>query len=110
MTLAAAAVITIASNSAMAGTKKIWDGPAFGCINKDYAETMAGALSQGDDVAFRKGMMDGILTGVCTMFEAGDDVYLTDTAIFSGMVEVRKKGDTQEYWTMFDMVIDPNKS
>ena len=59
---------------------------------------------QGDNKAFSGGLAAGVINGTCTMFNAGETVYVTDTAIFSGLVEVRRKGESQEYWTNLEAV------
>jgi hypothetical protein len=59
---------------------------------------------QKDNDALSRGLATGMLAGTCTMFKAGEAVYITDTAIFSGLVEVRWKGETQEYWTNLEAV------
>ena len=38
------------------------------------------------------------------MFTNGEVVYIADTAIFSGLVKVRRRGDTNEYWTNLEAV------
>jgi hypothetical protein len=38
------------------------------------------------------------------MFKNGEVVYIADTAIFSGGVKVRRKGETQEYWTNLEAI------
>jgi hypothetical protein len=38
------------------------------------------------------------------MFKNGEVVYITDTAIFSGIIKVRRKGETKEYWTNTEAV------
>jgi len=42
--------------------------------------------------------------GTRTLFQNGETVYLTDTGIFSGVVKVRKRGETTEYWTNMEAI------
>jgi len=72
----------------------------LGCADREYFEKVAQYASQGDNQAYRQAVAAGILTGECTMFKDGEDVYITDTAILSGLVKVRRKGKLQEYWTI----------
>ncbi len=71
----------------------------FGASSKELFEKLVQYSVQGDSAAFGKLMTAGLLTGETTMFKNGEEVLLADTAIFSGMIKVRRKGDTQEYWT-----------
>ena len=59
---------------------------------------------QHDEVAFKKALMAGVLSGICTVFKLGEKVYITDTSIFSGLVKVRRPGETIEYWTAIEAV------
>lgn len=38
------------------------------------------------------------------MLSTGESVQLTDTSVFSGMVKVRRVGDTDEYWTNIEAI------
>jgi len=84
--------------------KRIKDDHRFGCSDREYFEKLISYAVQKDNQAFSQGLAAGILAGSCTMFTAGEQVYITDTAIFSGLVEVRRKGETQEYWTNLEAV------
>jgi len=84
--------------------KQISGDHRFGCSDREYFDKLVGYAVQKDTDAFSKGLAAGILAGTCTMFKAGESVYITDTAIFSGLVEVRRRGETQEYWTNLEAV------
>jgi hypothetical protein len=84
--------------------KQIADSNRFGCTDRDYFEKLVSYAVQKDNNAFSQGLAAGILAGTCAMFKAGEAVYITDTAIFSGLVEVRRRGETQEYWTNLEAV------
>jgi hypothetical protein len=86
------------------GSKRISGEHRFGCSDRDYLDKLAGYAVQKDKKAFSQGLAAGLLSGVCTMFKEGEEVYLADTAIFSGLVKVRRKGETQEYWTNLEAV------
>jgi hypothetical protein len=84
--------------------KQISGDHHFGCSDREYFEKLAGYAAQTDIEAFRRGLASGILAGECMLFEPGETVYITDTAIFSGLVKVRQKGQVQEYWTNLEAV------
>ncbi len=76
----------------------------FGCGSKDYFSKLVGYAVDKDIEAFKKGLAVGLLTGQCTLFKNGETVFVTDTSIFSGLVQVRRKGDTTTYWTNMETV------
>jgi hypothetical protein len=49
--------------------------------------------------AFGNALAERILSGACTKFEGGEAVFLTDTAVLSGLLRVRRQGKQTEYWT-----------
>lgn len=77
---------------------------AFGCRSRDYFSKLIGYAVQKDLAAFKEGLGGGILAGQCTLFKFREEVFIADTAIFSGLVKVRKKGSTAEYWTNIEAV------
>lgn len=76
----------------------------FGCTSKEYHNKLVGYAVAKDMEAFKKGLMAGMLAGQCIMFKTGEEVHIVDTAIFSGMVKVRKRGSISEYWTNIEAV------
>ena len=90
--------------SASAGDERRISARVFGCEDREYYEKLAQYLRQNDDEAFGRGLAAGLPVGRCTMFEAGEVVYIADTAFFSGAVRVRRKGQTQEFWTLGEAV------
>lgn len=64
----------------------------FGCQSRESFDKLFSYLVQNDTEAFKDGLGAGVMLG--------EAVLVTDTAIFSGMVKVRRKGETQEYWTV----------
>jgi hypothetical protein len=84
--------------------KRISGDHRFGCSDRDYLDKLVRYAVQHDDQAFSQGLAAGLLAGTCTMFKSGEEVYLADTAIFSGLVKVRRKGEMQEYWTNMEAV------
>jgi hypothetical protein len=90
--------------SAQAQDRQITGDAWYGCISKDYYGKLVDYVVQSDREAFKKGVMMGILTGQCILFKVGEPVYLADTAIFSGLVKLRRKGEIAEYWTNLEAV------
>ncbi len=84
--------------------KRISSDSYFGCTNRDYFEKLISYAVQKDMEAFKQGLAAGMLAGQCTMFKAGEEVFITDTAIFSGLVKVRRRGSVAEYWTNIEAV------
>lgn len=84
--------------------KRISGDNWFGCTDRKYFEKLVDYAVQKDEQAFKQALAAGILTGACTMFKDGEVVYITDTAIFSGLVKVRRKGELQEFWTNIEAV------
>lgn len=93
-----------AAAPALAQSKHIVGDSFFGCADKDYFSELVGYAVDKDVEAFKKGLRTGMLTGQCTMFKNEDEVFLTDTSIFSGLVQVRRRGDTTAYWTNLEAV------
>jgi hypothetical protein len=93
------------SQAVTAGEAKQISGEhRFGCSDREYFEKLISYAVQNDNKAFSQGLAAGLLSGTCTAFDSGQSVYITDTAIFSGLVEVRKAGSMQEYWTNLEAV------
>ncbi|MGO9451203.1 MAG: zinc ribbon domain-containing protein [Candidatus Binataceae bacterium] len=95
------------SEAPLSGTDRTISGDHyFGCSDRDVYQKLIGFLVEHDDAAFAKGLEAEVLTGECRMFQRGETVVIADTAIFSGMVKVRLKGDVAEYWTAVEAVKD----
>lgn len=86
------------------GARPIVGDHRFGCTDRDYFEKIVGYAVQKDQEAFNRALADGMLAGLCTLFTSGETVYLADTRIFSGLVRVRRRGETAEYWTNMEAV------
>jgi hypothetical protein len=75
-----------------------------GCKTREYSDKLDQYAANRDRQAFENALAAGILSGECTRFRAGESVFLTDTAIFSGLVKIRRAGDLSEYWTNIEAV------
>lgn len=74
----------------------------LGCLNKDDASQLAKIAYQGDLEAFKALATRLILASRCDFLKAGTQVYLSDTAVFSGMQCVRPRGAPDCYWVSLD--------
>ncbi len=81
------------------GTRRITGNTWFGCQNRNSFDRVSRPFNQKDFVAYRKALAMGIASGDCTLFTNNEEVFLADTAIFSGLVKLRRKGEVAEYWT-----------
>lgn len=75
-----------------------------GCADREYFGQLTRFSVQGDHEAFNRGLAAGIVNGECTLFKKGEVVFTVDTAIFSGLVKVRRRGNVQGYWTNLEAV------
>ena len=91
-------------DAAAPGEKRIDGSSWIGCIDRDHYEELVEIASTGDNEAFRKTLVARVLVGQCIMFKDKETVYVTDTAIFSGLVQLRKKGETTKYWTGIEAI------
>ena len=94
-----ASCIVCATGSALAQTKTVDAQGAFGCASRDYFEKVAAFNRQGDKEASQRALAVGLISGECSSFAVGTLVYVEDTATFSHLVKIRRKGETTGYWT-----------
>jgi hypothetical protein len=91
--------------SSIAKSQYIASDSYFGCIRRDYFEKLLSYAVQKDFGALQQGLSAGVLAGQCVDFKAGEEVFITDTASLSGIVKVRRRGSTTEYWTNYEAII-----
>lgn len=101
--IALLAVATWAAPS-YAQSKRISGDSWFGCVSKDQHGRLTSMAVSGDREAFKKGLGRAVLSGECVLFRSGQGVYLQDTSLFSGLVQVRPAGDSEAYWTNLEAV------
>ncbi len=85
-------------------TKFISGDHFFGCRERSVYEKLEEYAAEKDTQAFGEALFAELLTGQCRSFQKGEPVFITDTAFFSGLVKVRRKGDIAEYWTVLEAV------
>lgn len=53
----------------------------------------------GDKKAMEKAITMKIITNKCDIYQSQQEVVITDSKIWQGLYQVRKKGDYVKYWT-----------
>jgi len=92
------------NNQAHPANEKIISGDGFfGCVSKEYEKSLVGYAVENDREAYRSALQAGIFAGTCTVFKKGEVVYLEDVSL-PGLIRVRRKGQTQAYWTIIEAV------
>lgn len=86
------------------GEKRISGENWFGCTDREYFSKLVDYAVQDDQQAFSQALATGVVAGVCTTFTNGENVFITDTAVFSGLVKVRRRGEITEYWTNLEAI------
>ena len=76
-TIVALILVAISSGVAIADGKRIAGGSYFGCTDREYRDKLVSAAVQKDMEAFKKGLMAGMLRGICVMFKEGEEVFIT---------------------------------
>ena len=89
---------------AYAQSKQISGKSWFGCLSRDTHGKMVSMAISGDREAFAKALARAILSGQCIQFKQGQSVHLTDTALLSGMVQIRPAGEPDSYWTNMEAI------
>lgn len=98
-----AVVISLFSTSAFAYDYKIVH-QAIGCITNEDHSRLTNYAIQKDEEALKKFLTLKLVTDECTVFSVGEPVNVTDTALFSGMIQIRRRGEIKEFWTNFEYV------
>jgi hypothetical protein len=101
--LVLAAILFTATHTALAFDYKIVH-KAIGCVTKEEHGKLTHYANQKDEEALKKFLTLKLLSGECTFFSVGESVDVTDTAIFSGMIQIRRRGEIKEFWTNFEYV------
>ena len=96
LVLVIALVWGIASAQALYVTKENYPASA----SRTYLEKFVEYSVAKDHQAAQK-LLD---SGLVILLKPGIEVYLVDTKFWSGMVKVRPKGYTQEFWTLSEAI------
>jgi hypothetical protein len=76
----------------------------LGCQSRDVQSKLKRLMIDRDKEAWTKLAAAGVITGQCHVFEAGDQVYLEETAMFSGVTCVRPPGEVACFWGPFENI------
>ena len=81
------------------GQYRIKDGAWTACKTKGVKNEITGYIVDQDREAYERAMVRYVLEGECIVFEGGEIIHLVDTSILQGLIQVRKRGETDAYWT-----------
>ena len=84
-------------------TAKVVEQQKVGCTEVDQLNQVASIVSSGDKEASSKMLKSVFLSGKCIIFSKGDQVFLED-ATWTALVKLRKRGETQGYWTFAEAI------
>lgn len=98
--LAAATVIGFATNGE-AQAKRTKDN-YVGCLKKEDYKVIVGYFVDHDNEAAAQMIADGD----CVLLKPNLKVYIQDTAIWSGMIQIRLAGTRIAVWTAIEAVSD----
>ena len=72
----------------------------FGCTTKEKFDELLGYSTDNDMKAFTQAFNEGLVEGTVVAFKNRETVYVEDAPFLSGMVKLRRYGETQTYWTV----------
>ena len=92
------------SGSAAASGRRISGSNFFGCRDRAKFDELNGYLHTQDRAAFIGSVGRAYRAGDCRPFTAGETVFVSDTALFSGMIRVRPQGENESWWAYAEAV------
>lgn len=101
--LVLAVVFATASSSAFAFEHQVVK-PAAACMDVDYFKKLIHIAGENDNEALTKALVPKLMTGECITLSLKEQVFLVDTAVFQGLVQVRRHGDPREFWTIREAI------
>lgn len=102
--LALVLAVLLIGLAAAAEIHVIKDDTNFGCVEKDDYSRLVGYLVDGDRAIFESELTALMYQEKATIFEQGEKVYLEDTGILSGMIQIRRAGEPTAYWTALEAI------
>jgi hypothetical protein len=79
----------------------------FGCQDRQIFERIGSYAVDKDTAVFTDTLAQALMQSECVFLKQGTtELFVTDTAIFHGLIKIREKGDTTEYWTNLEAVGD----
>lgn len=86
------------------GRMTVQKGTWFGFRDRELLDRSFKIAAQGDKDAWAKVMTQAMSSGACIPLKPGEEVFLDDTAVMSGLVKIRRKGETASWWTNYEAV------
>lgn len=84
------------------GTNHITGANWFGCRDRAKFQELIDYAGQRNREAFMRGLLADYRDGECRPFEAGEEVFVEEKAIYSGLARFRPRGETQSWWADAD--------
>lgn len=110
LTIASILVATDAAPSIGKGLPIIPIAGFIGCREWKVLRKLLEYAREGDKTAEEKLASVTLLTGECTLFKDGEQVYPTEWGVWTGSVRLRRAGKTTEYWTTYPNGWSPHVS
>jgi hypothetical protein len=85
-------------------TRQISGRDWMGCTDREYFDKLITLAGQKDQEALSRALAAGLLSGECVELREGEEVYVMDSTIFSGLAKVRRVGEVREYWTNLEAI------
>ena len=104
MAVGMSVLLMAVSSSYAQSVKTIKNGNWVGCQSKKIKNELTGYAVSGDNTAYKNAAVIYVMRGECTVFEQGEQTYVEDTAIFSGLVKLRRKGEIVSFWTNIEAI------
>ena len=101
--LTSACLVGFPAISTAETTAKIVEQQKVGCTEVDQLNQLASIARSDDNEALSKALKSTFLSGKCIFFSKSDQVFLEE-ATWTGLVKLRKKGETQGYWTFTEAI------
>lgn len=96
--------LTAATTALASDLKPIIAKTALGCQSRDDLGKYVRFLVDKDEALAKQFIASKFMTNECRVLEEGTEVNITDTAIFSGLVQVRPQGEMDSWWTNIERV------
>ena len=93
------AISAIDRRPATAGETAELKSGALACADKGEFDHAFQLVHERDKEAYVRYVKPLAASGRCIFLDAGDHVFVEDTAPASGAIKVRRKGDPSAYWT-----------
>lgn len=89
---------------ATGGSMTVPPGTWFGFRSREDMSRATNLAVQGDKDAWSTFMAKAMVNGQCVKLKEGEKMFLEDTAVMSGAIKVRRKGEVDGWWTNIEAV------